>query len=163
MREYIGLGISTHVSPHPPLPAGTVPISAVQTAESAAGEHSAEAPPVVSAVPSHLARGSSLLRSASPLRDAVSGLGLRLPRAATPSAAQDAEGVRSESRLGFRRRSTSRPRRERSVSRSGSRREGSRAGFRFEFRGQDAPGFDGDGVSPAGESVGSVEQWPGAM
>jgi hypothetical protein len=73
--------------------------------------------------------------------------------------------VREESRSRFRRRSTSRPRRERSVSRGGSggRREGSRAGFRFEFRGQDAPGFDGDGRSPAAESVGSVEQWPGAM
>ncbi|KFY75315.1 hypothetical protein V499_04705 [Pseudogymnoascus sp. VKM F-103] len=131
MRSFIGLGISTSSPNTVPVPA-SVPISAVQ-----------------SDGPVPLSRNASLRELAAKL----------LPRAGNGEEGEKAEeGVRQDR---GRRRSGSRPRRERSESRTRLR-DGGFEGERrqFEFRGQDAVGRET--VSPLSAAE-SVEQWPGKM
>ncbi|OBT51953.1 hypothetical protein VE04_08567 [Pseudogymnoascus sp. 24MN13] len=118
-------------SPNVPVPA-SVPISAVQ-----------------SDGPVPLSRNTSLRELAAKL----------LPRAGNGEEGEKAEeGVRQDR---GRRRSGSRPRRERSESRTRLRDGGSEGERRqFEFRGQDAVGRET--VSPLSAAE-SVEQWPGKM
>lgn len=131
MRSFIGLGISTSNTNTVPVPA-SVPISAVQ-----------------SDGPVPLSRNASLRELAARL----------LPRSGNGEEGDGAEEAVRQDR--GRRRSGSRPRRERSESRTRLRDDGFEGERRpFEFRGQDAVGTD---VASPLSAADSVEQWPGKM
>ncbi|OBT67161.1 hypothetical protein VE03_02682 [Pseudogymnoascus sp. 23342-1-I1] len=131
MRSFIGLGISTSGANTVPVPA-SVPISAVQ-----------------SDGPVPLSRNTSLRELAARL----------LPRSGNGEEGDSAEESVRQDR--GRRRSGSRPRRERSESRTRLRGDGFEGERRpFEFRGQDAVGRNAASPLSAAESV---EQWPGKM